>query len=163
MNQGFPWHALATTLLVGVLWAAALLYLFSLRRYDTYRTAARLLLLVSGMLALVVLGTGLAQSGTDFTLLYQQHRALGIATVVVLLLTALFALVEPLALWLPVFTGVLLVVSLVATSAAWVWGQRVRALPGLSAPETLQVPQEEVEPDTGEVWMEDTNPELPEP
>ncbi len=161
MAQGFPWHALATALLLGFLWAGAFLYLFSFRRYETYRTAARLLLLVVGLLGLWALGTGLSRPEAPALLLYRQHQALGIATVVLVLLTAFFALVEPLASWLPFFTVPLLLFSLLAASAAWTWGQRLRHAPPTT--ETLEIPQEEVVPDTGEFWMEEPMPETPEP
>ncbi len=162
MPGTLPWHDLWSSLLLGFLGAALLLYLFSFRRYETYRTAARLLVLVSVLWALLALGTGLRVSPVDLTLLawFHQHQALGIATLVLVLLTALFALVEPLASWLPGFTLLLLLLSGLAVGATWVHARAHGSSP--SAPAELLQESPEVEPDTGEVWMEEL-PQPPEP
>ncbi len=167
MNGAFPWHALWAALTLGFVWAALLLYLFSFRRYDTYRTAARLLILVAGLLAMVALLSGLTHSFPELPLprAFPQHRALGITAAILVILSALFALFEPLASWLPVFTSTLLLLAVIASSASWVFGHRLRHERASLQREIFQeIPQEEVVPDTGELWMEEEPaPETPEP
>ncbi len=158
MNGAFPWHALWTSLLLGFLGAAFLLYLLSFRRYETYRTAARFLLLVTGLLALGVLLTGATSPPTEPTVytLFRQHQALGVTTGVLVVLTALFALFEPLASWMPGFTVSLLLLALLAAGSSWVFGHRLREALQTPPVEILEEPQEEeVVPDTGELWWDD--------
>jgi len=139
---------------IALTWLGVLLWLLSFRR-DDYRYALRVVLILAGISAVLAYFTGNYQEEAAeervLESILETHETLGTLTMALLLITALFSILEGWKEWFRWLTGLFLWVSVIAVSVAGYYGGLV-AHP--SAPYQRATPQEE----SLEVLPEDLTP-----